>query len=323
MARKKQITLILIILSTLLLAGPGVVDIANAEPISSSIPTDFERQSVPSTLSPSDSIDDGPVQESVKWNLGWNSFDGNWFYVDSVNPVSLHSGWLYTNGAWYWLDPSTHAMAIGLHGCNGSAYWFDASGAMATGWVLDGGTWYYATGSGALARGPVSVGGVRLYRLARQGVEIERAARRVTVYALELCGVRDNGDYILKIDCSKGLYVRTLIDDLGRTLGCGAAMSALCRTRAGIFTLEEAHTLDEIEQLQAEGTLAAQFSCADRLFQAFPEYHADNHNAARLKNGQHVPLPAPEGTVRVYSPEGFLGVAEVTRGVMKLEKSFY
>lgn len=169
----------------------------------------------------------------------------------------------------------------------------------------------------------VSVGGVRLYRLARQGVEIERAARRVTVYALELCGVRDNGDYILKIDCSKGLYVRTLIDDLGRTLGCGAAMSALCRTRAGIFTLEEAHTLDEIEQLQAEGTLAAQFSCADRLFQAFPEYHADNHNAARLKNGQHVPLPTPEGTVRVYSPEGFLGVAEVTRGVMKLEKSFY
>lgn len=169
----------------------------------------------------------------------------------------------------------------------------------------------------------VSVGGVRLYRLARQGVEVERAARRVTVYALELCGVRDNGDYILKIDCSKGLYVRTLIDDLGRTLGCGAAMSALCRTRAGIFTLEEAHTLDEIEQLQAEGTLAARFSCADRLFQAFPEYHADNHNAARLKNGQHVPLPAPEGTVRVYSPEGFLGVAEVTRGVMKLEKSFY
>ena len=110
MARKKRITLILIILSTLLLAGPGVVDIANAEPISSSIPTDFERQSVPSTLSPSDSIDDGPAQESVKWNLGWNSFDGNWFYVDSVNPVSLHSGWLYTNGAWYWLDPSTHAI---------------------------------------------------------------------------------------------------------------------------------------------------------------------------------------------------------------------
>ena len=89
MARKKQITLILIILSTLLLAGPGVVDIANAEPISSSIPTDFERQSVPSTLSPSDSIDDGPAQESVKWNLGWNSFDGNWF--GSVEKVGVRA----------------------------------------------------------------------------------------------------------------------------------------------------------------------------------------------------------------------------------------
>ena len=146
-------------ISDAILAGPGVVDIANAEPISSSIPTDIERQSVPSTLSPSDSIDDGPAQESVKWNLGWNSFDGNWFYVDSVNPVSLHSGWLYTNGAWYWLDPSTHAMAIGLHECNGSAYWFNGSGAMATGWVLDGGTWYYATGSGALASGWLNLNG--------------------------------------------------------------------------------------------------------------------------------------------------------------------
>ena len=183
MARKKRIILILIILSTLLLAGPGVVDIANAEPISSSIPTDIERQSVPSTLSPSDSIDDGPAQESVKWNLGWNSFDGNWFYVDSVNPVSLHSGWLYTNGAWYWLDPSTHAMATGFHECNGSLYWFNSSGAMATGWVLDGGTWYYATGSGALARGPVSVGGVPYCFDARTGAML-------TGYQTDAQGVR-------------------------------------------------------------------------------------------------------------------------------------
>ena len=72
MARKKRITLILIILSTLLLAGPGVVDIANAESISSFIPTDFEQQSVSSTLNSSDSINDGSAQESVKWNQGWN-----------------------------------------------------------------------------------------------------------------------------------------------------------------------------------------------------------------------------------------------------------
>ena len=159
MARKKRITLTLIILLTLLLTGPGAVDIANADSISSSIPAVSDQQSVSSTLTPSDSIDDGSAQESVKWNQGWNSFDGNWFYVDSVNPVSLHSGWLYTSGAWYWLDPSTYTMAIGLHECNGSAYWFNASGAMTTGWVLDGGAWYYATGSGALASGWLNLNG--------------------------------------------------------------------------------------------------------------------------------------------------------------------
>lgn len=169
----------------------------------------------------------------------------------------------------------------------------------------------------------VSVGGVRLYRLARQGVEVERMPRTVHVYRLELAGVRENGDYILKIDCSKGLYVRTLIDSLGRALGCGAAMSALCRTRAGIFTFDEALTLDEIEQMHAAGTLSAQFLCADRLFSAFPQFHADSAACARLKNGQHIPLPAPEGMVRIYGPEGFLGIAQVQHGIMKLEKSFY
>ena len=183
MARKKRITLTLIILLTLLLTGPGAVDIANADSISSSIPAVSDQQSVSSTLTPSDSIDDGSAQESVKWNQGWNSFDGNWFYVDSVNPVSLHSGWLYTSGAWYWLDPSTYTMAIGLHECNGSAYWFNASGAMATGWVLDGGAWYYATGSGALARGPVSVGGVPYCFDARTGAML-------TGYQTDAQGVR-------------------------------------------------------------------------------------------------------------------------------------
>ena len=165
MARKKRITLILIILSTLLLAGPGVVDIANAEPISSSIPTDIERQSVPSTLSPSDSIDDGPAQESVKWNLGWNSFDGNWFYVDSVNPVSLHSGWLYTNGAWYWLDPSTHAMATGVQTIGSCEYIFNSTGKMmANCWSNGDGSWmYHSSSSGAIdLKGIMTDSGIQL-----------------------------------------------------------------------------------------------------------------------------------------------------------------
>ena len=88
----------------------------------------------------------------------WQLKEGTWYYATSDGKA--YTGWLFQSGTWYWLDPSTHAMATGLHECNGSLYWFNSSGAMATGWVLDGGTWYYATGSGALARGPVSVGGV-------------------------------------------------------------------------------------------------------------------------------------------------------------------
>lgn len=165
MARKKRITLILIILSTLLLAGPGVVDIANAESISSSIPTDFEQQSVSSTLNSSDSINDGSAQESVKWNQGWNSFDGNWFYVDSVNPVSLHSGWLYTNGAWYWLDPSTHAMTTGVQTIGSCEYIFNSTGKMmANCWSNGDGSWmYHSSSSGAIdLKGIMTDSGIQL-----------------------------------------------------------------------------------------------------------------------------------------------------------------
>ncbi len=88
---------------------------------------------------------------------GWGLVDGAWYwFVDGV----ASTGWLRLGGTWYWLEPDAGgAMAMGLHGCYGSMYWFGPSGAMATGWVLDGGTWYYATGSGALARGWLYTGG--------------------------------------------------------------------------------------------------------------------------------------------------------------------
>lgn len=88
---------------------------------------------------------------------GWGLVDGSWYWF--ANGIAS-TGWLYTGGSWYWLDPDAGgAMVLGLHACNGSAYWFNSSGAMATGWVLDGGTWYYATGSGALASGWLSLSG--------------------------------------------------------------------------------------------------------------------------------------------------------------------
>ena len=111
----------------------------------------------------------------------WQLKEGTWYYATSDGKA--YTGWLCQGGTWYWLDPSTHAMATGLHECNGSLYWFNSSGAMSTGWVLDGGTWYYATGSGALARGPVSVGGVPYCFDARTGAML-------TGYQTDAQGVR-------------------------------------------------------------------------------------------------------------------------------------
>lgn len=169
----------------------------------------------------------------------------------------------------------------------------------------------------------VSVGGVRLYKLARQGVEVEREKRKVKVYSLEILDVRENGDIVLKIDCSKGLYVRTLIDDIGRSLGCGAAMSALRRTRAGIFTHDEAMTIEEVEMFAANGELASKLICADRLFSGIAAVTINQRQAFRFKNGQHVPLDVPDGEIRLYDEQGFLGTAKVINGIAKIDKSFY
>ena len=82
----------------------------------------------------------------------------------------------------------------------------------------------------------VRVNGKRLYELARKGIEVERKPRKITVYSIERKG-RESGDIVLDIKCSKGTYIRTLCSDIGEKLGCGACMSALRRTEAGMFSV--------------------------------------------------------------------------------------
>lgn len=92
----------------------------------------------------------------------------------------------------------------------------------------------------------IKIRGKKLYEIARRGGDVEREPRPITIYRLELLDPDENGDWGLVIECSKGTYIRTLCSDIGDALGCGGCMSALRRTRAGDFTLAEAHTLEEI-----------------------------------------------------------------------------
>ena len=90
--------------------------------------------------------------------------------------------------------------------------------------------------------------GVRLYDLARQGIEVEREARKVTIKKLDFLGVTADGRFKIDVLCSKGTYIRTLADDIGRELGCGATLGSLRRTFAGGFDISDCTPLDAIKE---------------------------------------------------------------------------
>ena len=168
----------------------------------------------------------------------------------------------------------------------------------------------------------IKIGGKKLYELARQGKEVERRPRPVTIHALELVEQTASGDYVLRVRCSKGTYVRTLCHDIGQALGCGGCMAALRRTMAAGFTLSDAVTL---EQVQAEGE--ALLRPVDSLFRDRPAYVLPTPWAvARCRNGNPVSVsePLPEGEYRVYDPEGdFLCLSRLEGGVLTSIKNFF
>ena len=92
----------------------------------------------------------------------------------------------------------------------------------------------------------IKIRGKKLYEIARRGGDVEREPRPITIHRLEVLDRDENGDWGLLVRCSKGTYIRTLCADIGDAVGCGGCMSALRRTKAGAFTIEEAHTLEEI-----------------------------------------------------------------------------
>ncbi len=168
----------------------------------------------------------------------------------------------------------------------------------------------------------IKINGQKLYDLARQGREVERKPRPVTIHQLELLEQLSDTDFALRVRCSKGTYVRTLCHDIGQALGCGGCMASLRRTMAAGYTLAESHTIDEV-QSQGEALLRP----VDTLFRQYPEYriaHPRVEQLCRNGNAFTVKTPLESGTYRVYGMEGdFLCLSRLENGQMTSIKNFF
>lgn len=166
----------------------------------------------------------------------------------------------------------------------------------------------------------LKVNGQKLCDLARKGKTVDRQPRPITIHTLEYLGM-EGGCLRLRVDCSKGTYIRTLCQDIGQALGCGGCMEALRRTRAGEYTISQAVPLQEL--LDSENP-AQYLRPVDSMFANHPMVSLTANQERRCRNGNAFSVTLPEGTYRAYSQAGeFLMLARVTGGTMETIKSFF
>ncbi len=157
--------------------------------------------------------------------------------------------------------------------------------------------------------------GQRLYKLAYQGQVVERRSRPVTIHELE-CIHLENDRFTIRVRCSKGTYIRTLAEDIGEVLGCGAHILSLRRTSVGSFTTEQMIEMDALETLAERGAdvLDGSLLSMDNAVTHLPIVHMETNTAAYLSQGQAVIVPnAPtEGLVRLYDADQvFIGIGHI------------
>lgn len=166
----------------------------------------------------------------------------------------------------------------------------------------------------------IKIDGKRLYELAREGKEVARPKRKITVFSIGVEPI-SHEEYALTVHCSKGTYIRTLCAEIGAALGCGGAMSALRRTKAGVFSIADAHTFEDLTDAPEQFLIPV-----DRLFSQYPACTVSAKGERKCRNGAPVPYPDAENgtTYRVYGKDGgFLMLAVGHDGTLKTIKSFF
>lgn len=168
--------------------------------------------------------------------------------------------------------------------------------------------------------------GKKLYELAREGKEIERKHRHVTIYSIDICDVNMTEYTVtMEVMCSKGTYIRTLCEDIGIKLGCGAYVNKLCRIKSGMFTIDDVHTADELEQLADKGLLGSVLISIDKLFNEYESIILDKKQVELVKNGVRISyLNLNENEIyRLYDDKQFLCLSSYHNGLLIMDKAFW
>ena len=171
----------------------------------------------------------------------------------------------------------------------------------------------------------LKVNGKKLYELAREGKTVERKSRKVTIYQIHIKEIQ-LPRVRMEVTCSKGTYIRTLLEDIAAAMGQKGTMSALRRVAAGVYTEADAHSLEEIQAAKNAGpeALQALMLPVESVFASLPLLVADERVEQHLYNGCPTSrYPAADGRYRVRNAQGqFLGLANITGGVLRVEKLF-
>ena len=172
----------------------------------------------------------------------------------------------------------------------------------------------------------VKLNGQPLYKLARQGMEVERKARPIEILSIQYEGSPAENEYTLTVKCSKGTYIRVLLEEIAEAMGQKGTMSALRRVAAGVYTEADAHSLEEIQTAKNAGpeALQALMLPVESVFTSLPLLVAGERVEQHLYNGCPTSrYPAADGRYRVRNAQGqFLGLANITGGVLQVEKLF-
>lgn len=173
----------------------------------------------------------------------------------------------------------------------------------------------------------IKVNGRKLYELARQGIEVERKKRCVTIYSIDIVNLdMAEGRAVIDVSCSKGTYIRTLCEDIGIALGCGAYMNTLRRTKSGMFTVDECFTQSEVLAIKEKEGLEDIVIPIDRLFDNLDKVVLNEKQSRRVKDGVRV---SASGIVdgkqyRVYDNFGsLLCISTAQDGRLVSDKSFW